>query len=327
MSQQQFNYGPAYPQRPKFFFIKAMRAISKYAAAQDVGLLGALILYEVAALEDTIGYQRAPQFFMRTFMDRFGYGKDAVSEAIHKCVDHGWLVWHQPNSRRQAAAWITFPEWLDESTLVRASDDWAEKTTYVPTNHPTKEATNDPTKHPASSSLLPEPNTPSPTPAEKTEWSAVEALMFELGIQETSEPLRSLKANNVDSGLALGVLRYASESGLWKPAKIRRRLLNLRPGQDPLARNLWMQPDCGPVRQGSASGDSRLEEERIKATNRQLLIDWEAEFGPTLDALTDDEAKSICPESYRSHLRAIKDWRVSPLMRPVLLKVLAERAA
>ena len=137
--------------------------------------------------------------------------------------------------------------------------------------------------------------------------------MLNQGIGETAEPLRSLQLTRCPPSLALGVLRYASETQLWSPARVRRRLINLRPGQDPCDRHTWMQPDRGPahrVASPTAGDESRARESRL----RQL----ELEFEPILKGfanLGEVIARYQPPEAIAARLRPYSTQRWSRSLR------------
>jgi len=126
------QFGPVYPKRPPFFALLAMRLMSHYAVAGEVGLLGYAILIEVVLTEDRRRYSSPPKFWASSFYDRLARGKDAVSEAIVRCKERGWLHWEQPCHRIQATAWLTVPAHIDQSVL----GDWSEKPAYNPPNAP-----------------------------------------------------------------------------------------------------------------------------------------------------------------------------------------------
>lgn len=325
------DFGPDYPTRPKFWFARALRVLSHYAGAQDVGALGVAILLEIVLSEDKRRYRSPPKWLKIRLSDRLGYSVDAISAAIDKCVDHGWLVWHQPHNRSRATAWMTIPAWADETVADEDSPaenmiggDRPEKTVNHPgndtVNRPGNGSVNGTVIHPGS--YIPSP-LPKPAPTPEDEWKAVRAAMIEIGIGETSEPLRSLKDNQVDPGLALGVLRYASEAKLWKPGKIRRRLINLLPGQSPDDRRHWMQPDHGPVHSQPPSSQATEESRTRDSRLRQL----EVAFGPELNELTTAAMieRYPFPDHVRDRLRSYPTWKHTgraPEVRRVVLEFL-----
>lgn len=240
---QSLAFGPEYPRRPPFFAMSAMRLMSHYAVAGEVGLLGFAILVEVVLTEDRRRYSSPPRFWASSFYDRFARGKDAVGEAISRCQVKGWLHWDQPSHRVQATAWLTLPQWIDQSVL----GDWAEKSTIDPPKHPANDPPNHPSKHPANdpASSIPSLPFPSPTPT-GDEWREVWRAMLEIGIQETEKPLCDLRAHGVPPALALATLQFAAQAKRWKPGKIRRRLSNLAPGDDPTELRRWPEADFAP---------------------------------------------------------------------------------
>jgi hypothetical protein len=149
--------------------------------------------------------------------------------------------------------------------------------------------------------------------------------MLEIGIGETSEPLRCLKANACPPELALGILRYASEFPLWKPGKVRRRLCCLLPGQSPDDRSKWMLPDFGqthPAQQSKATAQAQTQ----LANLRQL----EFEFGNELKDLSTAQIleRYEIPETVAASLRKFPTWRHTdrtPWLRAAVLEVLKTR--
>lgn len=318
--QQQLDFGAVYPNRPPVWFAHAIRVMSHYAVASEVGLLGYAILMEVVLTEDKRGYSSPPKFWQSSFQDRFGRKKDAVSEAIHRCVEKGWLHWHQPCNRRQAIAWLTIPTHIDESVVKR---HWSEFPPNDPTNDPTNHPPKDPTNHPPSSSLalaLPKDDV----------WAAVELEMAENGICATEKPLRILQERKVPPDLALAVLRYASEVKLWKPGKVRCRLCQLRPGQDPTDAKLWPPSDKSPGHPAAASTVSVAQSREMDARlqqEKQLQFDFERRYGSQLDELTDDELVDLIRDTPRTvdSFRKLGREKFMPVMRPVLLRAMHAR--
>ena len=132
--------------------------------------------------------------------------------------------------------------------------------------------------------------------------------MIEFGIAVTDGPIKHLKLHNVDPGLALAILRFATETRLWKPGKVRRRLLTLLPGQDPTDRRHWMQPDHGlahPADQSAKPADERYQQQLKRL--RQL----ELEFEPKLRDLPIAEicSRFDLPSSLADRLAGFASWK------------------
>ena len=319
---QTLNFGPHYPKRPPYFFSRAIRLMSHYAVAQEVGLLGYAILVEIALSEDKRRYTSPPRWFKIALAERLDRQVEAVSEAIQRCVDNGWLVWHQPSNKVKATTWVMIPEWVDESAI----KEWVEELQKPdrpenpandpgnhpanhpgnhpanhpgnhpanhpgnhPANHPGNHPANHPGNHPANHpgndprSNIPNPIlNPTPTPSESEGWAEVDRAMIEFGIREPSDPLRRLQEHNVEPGLALSVLRFATSAKRWKPGKVRRRLMCLLPGEDPSDLSKWMQPDFGqshPAIQRPASDGIAARSVRL----RQLEFEFKDELASLKD--------------------------------------------
>ncbi|WP_010586284.1 hypothetical protein [Schlesneria paludicola] len=330
---QSLDFGASYPTRDPFFANDFVRDIEREALAVELGPAACWLLTVIVLTEDKARYRRAPWFRQSVLIERVGLQKDALRDTVRKCVEKGWLHWEQKNNFSPIYAWVTYPSWFEHKQT------WTEKplksrssTSQEPSKSRSKAAEEPPesrsvdAQEPLSTIPIPVPipepkSKPSPTP--KDDWQAVGEAMLEIGIGETSEPLRSLKDNQVDPGLVLGVLRYASESKLWKAGKIRRRLINLRPGQSPDDRRFWMQPDHGPVHPATStsksSDDSRTRDRRL----RQL----ELEFGPELNELTTAAMidRYRFPDHVRDRLRAYPTWKHTdraPEVRRIVLEFL-----
>lgn len=150
----------------------------------------------------------------------------------------------------------------------------------------------------------------SPSPSQADAWVVVEREMFELSIVETSEPLRSLRGHQVSPSLAQAVLRLARETGAWSPAKVRRRLINLRPDQDPRHLQLWQPPDQ-PHRLPSELLRSNAQEQDRKVTDRDKRVaELEGRLAAYVQGRTCGEiaADFEVPDPLRSRLLYYGTW-------------------
>ena len=147
-------------------------------------------------------------------------------------------------------------------------------------------------------------------------------VMIDFGIQETDRPLERLKANGADPGLALGILKYASEAKLWSPGRVRRRLINALPGQDPQDKRLWMPPDlvtAHPAVQLPSNASDALNERDRRL--RQLEFEF-AELGlkdMTIPAIVE---RYGLPAEIREKARAYPTWKATDRQPGLRLAIL-----
>lgn len=137
------------------------------------------------------------------------------------------------------------------------------------------------------------PPTPPTTAGQPPAWERVEVELIDLGIQETEKPLEKLRETGCRPEQALAVIAFwRSQPGRWCLGKLRRRLINLRPGQDPEDLRYWPTPDVG-------SEPARPQKPQLPADAESLreLIDW---------AL----GQNLSPEQRRYWERAAADPRL-----------------
>ena len=316
------DFGATYPERDPFFANDFIRDIEREGLAIELGADACWLLTVIVLTEDKARYRRAPWFRMPILIERTGKQKDALRAMVQRCVAAGWLHWEQPHRHAPIYAWVTYPHWFEHK---KSS---AEKPPKI-----RRKADEDPSKSRRKAAEVPLPTIPSPNPKEPSPvpndetagWEAVKKGMIEIGIGEISEPLRSLKANRVDPGLALDVLRNASEANAWKPGSIRRRLINLLPGQDPRELRFWMKPDFKPVQSPDASRKQADDAQERARRLRQLELD----FGSDLKDLTTAVIieRYALPAHVQERLRSYPTWRStdrSPEVRRVVLEFLDE---
>ena len=326
------DFGEQYPSRPQFYANDFLRIIEREALALQYGTSACWLLAVIVLTEDKARYRRAPWFRMRALETRVGLKKDAIRVIVRNLVCDGWLYWSQVNNRAPIYAWVKEPHWLQIIAPQKGIDG---KTVDSPVDSPVDHT----------SSTILSPTLIPPPPPSSAVWEMVRIEMLKIGIAETSEPLRCLTANGCTPDEALGILRYASLYPIWKLGKVRRRLCNLLPGQSPSNRSLWMAPDScwtpppdpAEVAQFKAECEQRGEEfKRQEATanaarkrellalaeKKQMLIDWETTYGPQLDAMPESELSELAKRVPGGE-DTLRLGRKSPLLRPVLLEVMA----
>ena len=83
-----------------------------------------------------------------------------------------------------------------------------------------------------------------PTPPTGEPWAVVEKAMVDFGIQETEKPLGNARQHGCSPESVLQILRYArGNAGAWSAGKVRRRIINLFPDQDPADEAFWPPRD------------------------------------------------------------------------------------
>ena len=345
MTQTKLDFGPTYQGHPPYWFARALRLMSHYAVAQDVGLLGYAVLVEIVLSEDKRRYCSAPKWFKRSLAERLDRQVEAVSDAIQRCVDHGWLVWHQPHHRSKASTWVTIPVHVDQSVL---ADDRPENPVY----HPVKDQSNDPVKDPANHPVKdPRSNTPSldpvPTPSPPGDgWLAAVEEITKSGIIQIDSTVRSCREHGLTPSNVLALVtwwREHSDGFLRPPGALRFALTTTRPlsPSKPLPDDLagcfppldpqWAQRVADrqrSAREAAAALQSRQKTETY-LTNRvsesQLVIDWERAYGPILDAMPEDRVWELCPPAILDICK--KRGRKFGMVRHELLRVLATQAS
>ncbi len=280
------------------------------------------MLTAIVLAEDQLRYERPPSFWNSNLTTLLGWSVDKLDRVRKKLLAMDLLHYDRDTCRDQAIYWVKTPAWFVPApaepsatssaplrNLRTGAEGVAEHLAEGVAEHPAEPPTpNSPI------TLRPNPP-PSPPSRERSplgaEWAAVEREMIEVGIGEPSEPMRSLQSHQVPASLALGVLRFASETGAWDGGKIRRRLINLRPGQDPRQPRLWMKPDRPhclppalrvPTATQQATACDRDEDRRL----RQMLLDFGAEVtGKTIREIV--EAYEV-PPPLRERLSAFQRW-------------------
>ncbi len=328
---RQLPYGQAYPKRPPFFFAHAIRVMSHYAVAREVGLLGYAILMEVVATEDKRDYTSAPTFWQCSFYDRFNRGKDAVSEAIQKCVEAGWLHWDQPANRRLATAWLVIPAYVNQAVVKR---DWAgfppNHPTEYPPNHPTEYPPNYPAKHPASSS--PAHTQPAPTP----EWTAAEAAVRLAGVSNWRRSVSDCRKHGLQPSDVLDLVAWWQDhqSEFSRPeGALCYALRNAHPSQRedwglafPRKPEAVQRPLAAQGTQSASTADDHLRAREGRL--RQMEFQWEAEVkGLTIPEIV---TKFELPAELQTKLARYPTWehtRNADSLRIEVLTHVAKRLA
>lgn len=325
--QPKLDFGPEYPKRPKFWFARAIRLMSHYAVAQEVGLLGYAVLIEVALSEDKRRYAAPPKWFKIALAERLDRQVEAISDAIQRCVDHGWLVWHQPSNKTKATTWVTIPTWVDDSAIDEQSETYRpENPVYDPVNHPGNHPAYDPVNHPGydprSNILTP---TYKPAPAPKNDWTAAAAAVGEY-LTEKDRALAECQKHALEPSDVLALVEWwkANSGAFRKPfGALDYGLRHATPSH----RSDWSRafpaivtrPAPPAVVSRQAADDSRERDRRL----RQLEMD----FGQELKELTTAELidRYALPDHVRGRLRGYPTWRStdrSPEVRRAVLEFL-----
>ncbi len=279
--------GREYPERPRFFAMQYQDQLLVSQAIRTIGTDGFALLVRVVLAEDRLWYRRAPNFWNSELTADLAWSEDKLDRVRRKLVTMGLLHFERERKRDAASYWVLTPAWLEPPTEVPHRGDSAGDPAPV-RGDVRGDVRNLLPYSPVPNSLDPTPPPPSPsvavarTGAGSEAWAAVEREMIELGIGEPEKPLREMQGHQVLPDLALGVLRFASESKAWNGGKIRRRLINLRPGQNPRNVALWMQPDHPerlprPARASSPAVQHLAVQREEDGRLRQLLLDYERE--------------------------------------------------
>gem|GEM_PF-5756272 len=311
--------GADYPQRPPFFANRYLRQLLDSGAVQITGTEAFALLTVIVMTEDLMRYQRPPCFWNATLERQLNWSEDKLDRVRRKACNAGLLHYDRDGCRSQGFYWVLSPAWLE--TLPPAPESPAPLPPILRGMEPiTRTGAGDSADVNAGDSAdanagltflnSPIPNSPpSPSPSEAT-WAVVEREMFRQGIHEARKPLESLASNHVPPALALDVLRYASETGAWEPGKVRRRLINLRPGDDARDPHGWMKPDRPDrvpqsARSTLPSGSDASAQRQSDARYRQLELFEDQVAGKTPQAIADAFA---IPEPIRNRLVEYESW-------------------
>lgn len=311
--QQQLLYA-AYPERPKLFALVYQDQLMAARAIRTIGTDGFALLIKIVLTEDRLWYRRPPDFWNSELAADLGWSEDKLDRVRKKLCAMGLLHYDREHSREAGVYWVLVPAWMAPPEVTRDADGSPAPVRGIMREDVRGIMREDMRNLPKA--LIPIPNpTPTPpppeTPTAASAWAAVEQEMARLGIGETAKPLECLQSHQVSPDLALGVLRFASESGAWEGGKIRRRLINLWPGQDPRNPKLWMRPDhperlprsAAPASAADVAAVTQREQDRRL---RQLLIDFEAEVkGRTIPEIV---ALYDMPEPLQQRLSSYQRW-------------------
>ncbi|ADG67962.1 hypothetical protein Plim_2135 [Planctopirus limnophila DSM 3776] len=283
-TQKTFRPDPA-PNRPNnWFMADCLRAFVNADLVQQLGALPFALLALLLSKEHGWHYSRLPHYSERQLAEALGYSpknRTPVRNAIEVLRKAGWLERIEGGGNREGDWYrVVLPAWASPEPVFSGSFSDEKRTTSEPLEDRSK-TTREPQEN---QPIYPTQSPPITHP--KDVWAEVEGEMFRLGIQETKTPFASFREHGVSVELVLGVLRHASQLKAWNAGKIRRRLINLRPGQDPAG--LWPTPDRQPVASVETRTRVNLDEERRQreASNRALDEKWrqlELQFGSEMD--------------------------------------------
>ena len=96
--------------RPKFWAMQYIRAMTKTCAANEVGSLGAFLCSVIATTEDASGYRRAVTYWDGQLLPITGAKNEkAMALARANCVKAGWLHYEPGAKARPGKYWTTMP--------------------------------------------------------------------------------------------------------------------------------------------------------------------------------------------------------------------------
>ena len=96
--------------RPKFWAMQYIRAMTKTCAANEVGSLGAFLCSVIATTEDASGYRRAVTYWDGQLLPITGAKNEkAMALARTNCVKAGWLHYEPGAKARPGKYWTTMP--------------------------------------------------------------------------------------------------------------------------------------------------------------------------------------------------------------------------
>lgn len=165
------------------------------------------------------------------------------------------------------------------------------------------------------------------------DWAEVEEDLFSLGVGAAAAAIREARNRECQpADVARLIAHYRSQPGAWGPGAIHDRVCSARPGEDPTSG--WAVPSADWQRQQQQARQAEQREQasresaelRNERQDRQAASQQrEAEFGPLLDAMRDEDcldfAREHCPDLV-PHLRRNPDYARSGLFRDVLLSAL-----
>ena len=158
--------------------------------------------------------------------------------------------------------------------------------------------------------------------------------MQKCGVNLPKAAIESAQRSGCTAGLCLQLVEhFQTKPGAWGPGALQQRIKNARPDQS--FEEHWPSPEPEfeqqqiqerRQRDREATRQQRSEAEREKQHRQKQTDALEREFGPKLDAMSEDEVNDLIA----SHLKTAyshKMWRrVSPMFRSVLLLELKSRA-
>ena len=358
MTARSFEFGADYPgdRGGKLFAFHVVKLLMVPLVARCLGSQGCNLIRVIACMEDDQWYAGAVLATDEQLRPMLAVTERTLVTARRRCIEAGWLHYEPGSKGTPSRMWVTVPQHID--LKLRSNIQAKNYTTSAITSDTTTDTRTATTSATTTApSYIPNtiPESPPPAAIPGDDWREVEIEMLRFGIGETSEPLNRLQANAVPTELALGILRYASQFQLWTPGRVRRRLIQLLPGQTPDDRSKWMKPDRrpDPTKEELAQAEeyrkqaeekSRLrkeEDKRVleneeqererqrleaieKQATKQLMIDWERVYGPRLDEMPDHEVIEIASRAFPHHAQSFEQFGVrNRLVRPIVLQALA----
>ena len=147
-----------YEERPKFFALKYMRAMSKLGVVKDIGPSGVLMCHTVVLYEDISSYSRPATFWNHDLMVRLDIRQPKSFRAIRqRCCNAGWLEYEQGASRKPGKYRTVAPP-----ELTNNPDAWARVSGMGGSRYPVL-ATLGGSRYPVSTTHNTTPNTTPPS--------------------------------------------------------------------------------------------------------------------------------------------------------------------
>jgi hypothetical protein len=105
--------GGEYPERPKFYCLKFVRALANSRAANEIGAAGCWLLAIIAFQEDEVGY-RPITFWNSQLVPLTGFGSVSKLRRVRaRAVAAGWLHYQPGRKGRAGVYWTTTPPALN----------------------------------------------------------------------------------------------------------------------------------------------------------------------------------------------------------------------
>jgi len=345
--------GDTYPDRVGTHFVTKFKKALNRVGAREVGLVGYFVLSYIAETEHAIWYERAPLFWISEIADRSGKNRNAVAQAIKRCRELGWLHWSQKNDRTQAVAWVLIPDqYLRDSEPASGEEPFVKRNVAQDNNDVQRnvarmvaQTPKDVQRNVARNIALSYLPTNAPPPPEESGWEEAAREVRKEQVHQDQAALAECQKNELRPSDVLDLIAYfrsVKDTFRNPPGALYQALRSARlenrgnwwnafPNASQLVERHAI--DARSRREAKKMLDDR-EHERLqrekRESDRQMLINWEREFGPKLDAMPEneiDELLILCPKGTQECFNQLGRRRDNTLIRPTLLEVLAKRQA